>query len=76
MVYVDPSVLVGFLISDANSERGMELLGRAKSPVAITKLVELEIRNALELAIFRQPKAEAVVNFKGQFVTNFQGPIS
>ena len=54
-IYVDPSVLVGSLIKDSNTERGMKLLGSAKSPFFLTELIHLEITNALELAEFRQP---------------------
>lgn len=62
MIYVDPSVLVGLLLRDAHSERGMELLAGTRSPVAFTKLVELETRNALQLAVYRQAGVEAVVD--------------
>lgn len=60
-IYVDPSVLVGSLIKDANTERGMKLLGSAKNPFVLTELVNLEILNALELAEFRQPAQSATV---------------
>lgn len=67
-IYVDPSVLVGSLIQDANTERGMELLGSARGPVILTELVNLEILNALELAEFRLPaQAAAVVRARSRF---------
>jgi hypothetical protein len=46
---VDPGVLVGSLIKDANTERGMQLLGSAQGPLVLTELVNLEINNALNL---------------------------
>jgi predicted nucleic acid-binding protein len=61
MIYVDPSVLVGSLIQDANTERGMKLLGSAKRPFVLTELVNLEILNALEFAEFRQPAQSVTV---------------
>lgn len=61
MIYVDPSVLVGSLIQDANTERGMKLLGSAKRPFVLTELANLEILNALELAEFRQPAQSVTV---------------
>lgn len=60
-IYVDPSVLVGSLIKDANTERGMRLLGSARTPFFLTELANLEILNALELAEFRQPAQSASV---------------
>jgi predicted nucleic acid-binding protein len=61
VIYVDPSVLIGSLIKDANTERGMKLLSSAKSPFVLTEWVNLEILNALELAEFRQPAQSATV---------------
>ena len=60
-IYVDPSVLVGSLIKDANTERGMRLLGSARTLFFLTELANLEILNALELAEFRQPAQSASV---------------
>jgi hypothetical protein len=53
VIYADPSLLVSTLIQDANTERALELVGTATRVFAITDLVELEIRNALELAAYR-----------------------
>jgi predicted nucleic acid-binding protein len=60
-IYVDPSVLVGCLIRDANTDQGIRLLGSASAPFFLTELTSLEILNALELAEFRQPSQSAAV---------------
>jgi predicted nucleic acid-binding protein len=68
VIYADPSLLVSTLIQDANTERAFELVGAATRIFAITDLVELEIRNALELAAYRFPRAlEAVERANERF---------
>lgn len=57
LIYADPSLLVSALIQDANTERALALIGSANRVIAITELVDVEIRNALELAAFRSPSA-------------------
>lgn len=61
LIYADPSLLVSTLIQDANTERALALVASAKRVVAITELVDVEIRNALELAAFRSPRAVSTV---------------
>ena len=58
-IYVDPSVLVGSLIRDANTDQGIKLLSSTTAPFVLTELASLEILNALELAEFRQASQSA-----------------
>jgi len=69
LIYADPSLLVSTLIQDANTERAFQLVSTSNRVFAITELVELEVRNALELAAYRFPRAvEAVERANERFV--------
>ena len=54
MLYADTSLLVSYYVSDANSDRATAAVNAAAEPFAFTTLHRLEIRNALELAVFRK----------------------
>lgn len=54
MLYADTSVLVSYYVSDANSARATAAVNAAAEPFAFTALHRLEIRNALDLAVFRK----------------------
>jgi len=53
-LYADTSLLVSYYVSDANSADAQALIGTVTSPLVFTALHRLEMRNALELGVFRQ----------------------
>ncbi|MBI4662294.1 MAG: type II toxin-antitoxin system VapC family toxin [Verrucomicrobia bacterium] len=53
-LYADTSLLVSYYVSDANSAFAQTLIQAASDPLMFTGLHRLELRNALELGIFRQ----------------------
>ena len=53
-IYADTSLLVSYYVNDANSVRAQALLQSVTDPLAFTGLHRLELRNALELGVFRQ----------------------
>lgn len=52
-LYADSSLLVSYYVNDANSARAQGLLQSLVDPVVFTSLHRLELRNALELGVFR-----------------------
>src|SRR2546425_8599197 len=53
-LYADTSLLLSYYITDANSARAQALLQAVADPLVFTGLHRLELRNALELGVFRQ----------------------
>lgn len=53
-IYADTSFLVSLYTPDANSEPAARLMRRARLPVLLTALGELELANALQLRVFRR----------------------
>ena len=53
-VYADTSFLVSLYILDANSEAAAARMARARLPVFMTQVGELELSNALSLRLFRK----------------------
>jgi predicted nucleic acid-binding protein len=53
VIYADASVLVSLYVSDANSARAEKWWQGRTSPVVVTALHRLEIRNAFSLAVFQ-----------------------
>jgi predicted nucleic acid-binding protein len=53
VIYADASVLVCLYVSDANSARAEKWWQGRTSPVIVTALHRLEIRNAFSLAVFQ-----------------------
>lgn len=53
-LYADTSLLVSYYVNDANSARAQALIQAAIDPLVFTGLHRLELRNALELGVFRQ----------------------
>jgi predicted nucleic acid-binding protein len=53
-LYADTSLLVSYYVNDANSARAQALIHPATDPFVFTGLHRLELRNALELGVFRQ----------------------
>ncbi len=53
-VYADTSFLFSYYTSDANSSRADAWRLRHPAPLPVTPLSRLELRNALELAVFRK----------------------
>jgi predicted nucleic acid-binding protein len=53
-LYADTSLLVSYYVNDANSIRAQALIHAATDPLVFTGLHRLELRNALELGVFRQ----------------------
>ena len=54
MLYADTSFLVSCYVKDANTFRAKSTVSAVSEPFAFTALHRLEIRNALELAVFRK----------------------
>lgn len=54
MLYADTSFLVSYYVTDANSDRATAAVDSAVESFVFTTLHRLEIRNALELAVFRK----------------------
>lgn len=52
--YADSSFLVSCYVADANTPQAKAYLTSAGTPLAITALHELEVRNAFKLGIFRE----------------------
>ncbi|HEX5069069.1 MAG TPA: type II toxin-antitoxin system VapC family toxin [Vicinamibacterales bacterium] len=53
-VYADSSFLVSCYLIDANTPRAKAFLSEHDGPLPFTALHELEVRNALQLGVFRQ----------------------
>ncbi len=53
MIYADSSFLVSCCLSDANTARAKARLSTLTVPLPFTPLHELEVRNALQLCVFR-----------------------
>ena len=53
-LYADTSLLVSYYVTDANSAQAQSLIHAAPGPIAFTGLHRLELRNALELGVFRR----------------------
>src|SRR2546422_2624225 len=53
-LYADSSVLVSYYVNDANSARAQSLVHAMVDPLVFTGLHRLELRNALELGVFRK----------------------
>jgi len=52
--YADSSLLVSYYVNDASSARAQALVHAINGPLVFTGLDRLELRNALELGVFRQ----------------------
>ena len=52
-IYADTSFLVSLYVLDSNSQAAAGRMARASLPVLITRLVELELINAISLCLFR-----------------------
>jgi predicted nucleic acid-binding protein len=52
--YADPSFLVSLYVLDANSALAAARMKRAKLPLVLTSLGELELVNAISLRVFRK----------------------
>ena len=53
MIYADSSFLVSCCLADANTHRAKARLSTLKVPLPFTAFHELEVRNALQLCVFR-----------------------
>ena len=53
MIYADSSFLVSCCLTDANTARAKRRLSTITMPLSFTALHELEVRNALQLCVFR-----------------------
>ena len=53
MIYADSSFLVSCCLADANTARAKARLSTLTEPLPFTPLHELEVRNALQLCVFR-----------------------
>lgn len=51
--YADSSFLVSCFVSDTNTARAREILKALAAPLVLTALHSLEVRNALQLGVFR-----------------------
>ena len=53
-LYADTSLLVSYYVNDANSARAQALIHAVIDPLIFSGLHRLELRNALQLGVFRQ----------------------
>ena len=53
-LYADTSLLVSYYVNDVNSASAQALIHGATDPLLFTGLHRLEIKNALELGVFRR----------------------
>ncbi len=61
MIYADSSFLVSCWLGDANTARAKMRLATLTMPLPFTPLHELEVRNALQLCVFRGKFDSSVV---------------
>jgi predicted nucleic acid-binding protein len=54
ILYADTSLLVSYYVNDVNSAKAQAVVHAATDPLLFTGLHRLEIKNALELGVFRQ----------------------
>jgi len=59
--YADTSFLVSLYVPDANSVPAARHMSRARLPLWLTPLAELELTNAMELRLFRRELSPAEV---------------